>query len=209
MSYILGNGDVDFEFGKLLGALAESAGAKITEIQIRSYAEALSDVPFDALKMACWKARRECNFFPKIAEILKQLGPAPDDLALLAWTGLSAAVSTVGSYASVDVEDPAAAEALLVVFGSWPEFCELPDGPALALKRQEFMAAYRQARRRNLRGARRLLGACESSGAYPVGAALGRVWTATVTLDGRVLATRDRPQLAASPDRRALPRGGE
>ena len=123
---------------------------------------------------------------------------------------LGRAVEAFGAYQSIELEDGAAAEALLAVFGSWPSFCEMEEGPALALKRQEFMAAYRQAVRRKTE-ARRLPGICESDGTYPGAELALRVWKGRIGRDGRVMVARDAGRLAGGDDgekRTALPEAG-
>lgn len=194
MSYVT-DGAVTREFAQLMVALAEATNTKLTEGRVRVYAQDLSDIPWDQLTLACGQAMRATQFFPSIAEIRRQLGPSGDDAALIAWTALTQAVSLAGAYSSVEVEDGCAAEALEVVFGSWAGFCEIGDGPALAQKRQEYLAAYRNARRRSP-PSRRLAGLCEVSGSYAAGALAPRVWVAAILASGRVVPHRDRPRLA-------------
>ena len=205
MSYLI-DGAVDEEFARLMVVVAAATNTQLTEARIRAYAQDLGDVPFEALKVAFLKARRETNFFPSLAEIRRQIGPSADDAALIAWTALGNAASAAGAYASIEVEDGAAAEALLAVFGSWPEFCELKEGPALALKRQEFLAFYRSARRTNA-ARRRLPGLCEASGSYPGDGLESRVFAATILRDGKVVPHRDRARELRAADQRALGEG--
>ena len=205
------DGAVDPQFAKLMLALAEVLGVVLTEQRHRFYARLLSDVPLDQLRVAFGRAANSCRggCFPSPGELRAFIGPAEGDAALLAWAALSRAVTDVGAYASVDVEDGATAEALVNVFSSWPELCSYDDGPALALKRQEFLAAFRQAQRMGAKG-RRLPGSCEASGSYPTGEAAGALWAGRITASGQVLTGRDQRQLTEGDhgERAALPEAG-
>lgn len=186
------DGGVDAQFSKAMFNLAETLGTRITETRIRSYASLLADVPYEDLRVAFVRAAREgqTGFFPSIGELLAHIGPTPTDRGLIAWTALCQAAERVGAWASLEIEDGAAADALLTVFGGWPDFCEMADGPALALRRQEFLAAYRNARR-SVAGPRRLTGLC----GQPPPELAGRVWAGAVTAGGCVIVRRDAPQL--------------
>lgn len=169
MAYLDKNGFVDLDFAQLLVWLAAATGSELSlsDQRVKSYAQDLGDVPWDDLKAACAAARRECKFFPTIPEIRRHLGPTPEDAALIAWAMLDNAARSVGSYASVVIADGAAADALVLAFGSWPEFAEAEDGPDLAQRRQVFLAAYRTARRnaQAIAQPRRLPGRCAAEGA--------------------------------------------
>jgi hypothetical protein len=92
----------------------------------------------------------------------------PDDRALLAWNSMEQAAAKVGAYQSILFADASAAQALLHVFGSWPNWCQQEAGPELALKRQQFLAVYREIRRTGAAGSKpvRLSGGLESAGNY-------------------------------------------
>ncbi len=171
---------VDTEFAKELVILAEAFGARLTEARIRIYAEALGDLTIEQVRTARRRAVQECQYFPQAAELLRLVRPTTDDAALLAWTGLQHAASSVGAYAPLVVEDAYAAEAFVRVFGSWPAYCALED-IAVAAKRQEFLAAYRDAKRieHALHAVRHL------SGCLPW-QPTGRTWAGRLGLDGRV-----------------------
>ena len=140
------HGQVEPEFGQIIGGLAEAFGVKITAMRIKLYARALEDVTLEDVKTACMKALRESTFFPVPAELRKYVTPSGEDAALIAWSGFASAASSIGSWRTLQVDDGAAAEALVAVFGSWPHYCSLPE-VAVASRRAEFIAAYRQARR--------------------------------------------------------------
>lgn len=189
----INNGAVDKSFAKALFDLAEALGARISESRIRAYAGLMGDIAMDDVRVAVNRAAREgqTGFFPSVGELLSYLGPTPADRALLAWTALSQAAQDVGAYASIELEDGAAADAVVTVFGSWPAFCAVEEGPQLALKRQEFLAAYRAARRESTMP-RRLTGLC---GPVEDPQLAGHVWAGYITAGGKVHVGRDRPML--------------
>lgn len=195
------------DFERLIIGLCEAYGHKPTAARIALYERALSDLTVAELKGACLRAVRESKFFPTIAELRSHVEPGTDDAALLAWTALQQAQATVGAYSSLVVEDGAAGAALVAVFGSWPEFCGLPD-VAVQAHKAEFMAAYRQARRSHDRGVARLPGALDAgTAAQPDGTA---VWAGLITAAGDVQSFRDaelEARLASRP-KRSLALGG-
>lgn len=138
------HGNVEPEFARTIGALAEAFGQTVTAMRIKLYARALEDVPLVAVKAACAQAVREARFFPAVAELRHYLSASPDERALLAWGAFAQAAADVGSYRPLLVEDGAAAEALVATFGSWPDYCALTE-IAVASRKAEFLAAYREA----------------------------------------------------------------
>lgn len=142
------DGNVAEWFGALLFEAAEATATRLSEARVRIYANDLADCRPEDIVSAFRRVRKEgSGFFPSIAEIRRQIVATPDDAALLAWTLFERAAFDVGAYESIAVDDHCAATALLNVFGSWQGFCETEQGPEMALKRQQFIAAYRNARR--------------------------------------------------------------
>lgn len=190
MSYINGRGDVEPVFAQMMVMLAEALGAKITEQRIRIYANLLSDVAMPDLQAAFRRAanERDSGFFPSPGELRRYIDGSEQDAGLLAWAGLWRMASDVGGYSSVEIADGAAAAALETVFGSWVAFCEqAEEGPTMHVRRQEFMAAYRAARRKSM-PSKRLPGLCERSGNYLV---TGKSWLGVLTSGGTVVTCRD------------------
>lgn len=146
------------EFAGVMLYLGTAYRQQLTAERIAIYADALGDLDIETLMRAAKIAVKECQFFPTPAELRKHAVGGLDDRALVAWSALGRAASRVGGYQSVEIDDPCAADALVLVFGSWPEFCQTEDGPELAMKRQEFMAAYRRAVREAPAGHRVLPG---------------------------------------------------
>ncbi len=99
---------------------------------------------------------------PRPAEIRQLAVGDVEDASEAAWMVLRQAMSRAGGYASLVVRDPALAEAVLAVFGSWPEACGLDLSPEMwSSKRKEFGRVYRVLVHRGLVGARYLTGITE------------------------------------------------
>lgn len=180
MAALDSKGNVVAWFATAIFETAEAFGTKLTEARVRVYAADLDDLPQEQVVQALRTCRREgSGFFPSVAEVRRQCVATPDDRALLAWNAMEQAASKVGAYQSVEFGDPVAAMALLQVFGSWPAWCEMEQGPELALKRQQFMALYRDIRRHGTAGTApiRLHGQLEGAGNYKQlpGLAAGRI----------------------------------
>lgn len=135
---------VSEDFAKAMVYLAEAYGVSLSEQRIVIYADALSDLSMDQVKTAMRRAVRECKFFPAVSDLRALVIGAPSDEGMIQWTGLCRAAERFGAYQHLIVHDHATSEALKCVFGNWGSFCEqCVEGPALAIKRQEFLAAYR------------------------------------------------------------------
>lgn len=151
------------EAGALLVKLAAAYGSKLSEERSAVYLRALADVPVKQLGRACAQAVRESEFFPTVARLRELALGEGNDEAVLAWVQLRAMAEEVGAYRAVTLSG-AAGVALEVVFGGWPEFCAFDDGPALAQRRTEFLAAHRAARRSGSHGTLALPGLTEGTG---------------------------------------------
>jgi hypothetical protein len=202
MAHIDQNGNVTEEFAEWIVKVAAGVpNFTLNETTIRVYARCLSDLTIQQLGTAAYRCLRQKDFFPSIAELVRQVEPSADDAAMVAWTSLAQAASTGGAYASCEFADVAAAVAVQTVFGSWPAVCELAgEGPAWAQKRAEFLAAYRIARQSNAlqKGPVRLPGLCEASGAVLPDGAL--VLVGKISARGQVTTEPERLQIGAPRD---------
>jgi hypothetical protein len=142
------------DVGHMLVVLGGAFGRELTDVQARVYMTALASADPGALAAVTERAVRECRFFPTVSELVALLdGFDAADGPVLVWMELRQAAGSVGQYRGIEFDDVAAAVAFEEVFGDWPSFCALDEGPALAQRRQEFMAAYRRARARITSGA--------------------------------------------------------
>lgn len=176
MSYFVDN-VATLEFAKMCMVLADALGAKITDPQIRLHAHLLNDVPVEELRAAFHRCATELErgFYPTPGQILSFTRASSTDMALLAWSSLGSACLTIGTYRDLYLADSAAAFALTTVFGSWPAFCAVEEGPELGLKRQEFMAAYREGHRHRTAGLMLLCGLTETPVELAQHVSVGRI----------------------------------
>jgi hypothetical protein len=177
---------VDERFALAMVALAEVFRQQLTEQRIRLYAQALADLPVEAVEHAAQRAIKECRYFPTPAELRGFVQPVGDEIALLAWAGFQQAASKVGAWASLVVDDPCAAEALETIFGDWPTYCTL-EGPAVGSRKAEFIAAYRAAQRKPQSSAVTLAGLTEGGwvGRLSVGGEVKSVPALRLALDAK------------------------
>ncbi len=153
------------EFRNRLVALSEVFDVKLSPARAALYFEALRDLPFPAVAQAMNQAVKVCKFLPRPAEI-RQLAVGDDeDRAEVAWMALRRAMAEGGAYRSLAC-DATLGEAIVAVFGSWPEACQLELSPEMwSSKRKEFGRVYRVLANRALDGTRYLPGICEQQNA--------------------------------------------
>lgn len=201
------DGIVSDAFAKLMVILAEAFGGKLTETKIKTYATLLSEFSVEELAHGFYRCAKELDArflpadlesrIPAVSQIMPFLRPTELDASLLAWAAVRRAVSDVGAYESLAVDDSATAMALMTCVEDWPTFCAIEEGPALASIKGVFCAAYKQARRSlDVRPPTRFAGLHEQQGHYLAGA---RVWIGRLLSDGRVEHERDRPALPPAP----------
>lgn len=149
------------ELVRRLNALGELYNVTLSPARKALYFEALRDLPFEAVAAALSQATRTCKFMPLPAEIRQLAVGDVEDAAESAWMAIRQAMQRAGAYASL-VTDAAVGEAVLAVFGSWPEACALDLSPEMwASKRKEFGRVYRVLTQRVLTGSRYLVGVTE------------------------------------------------
>jgi len=79
-------------------------------------------------------------FFPKIADISRQIGGTRSDKATLAWAKLIAALRRVGAWSSVAFDDPII-HAIIDDIGGWPAVCDWTD-EELPFRERDFLRRY-------------------------------------------------------------------
>lgn len=154
------------EFVRRLVVLGELFEATLSPAKQALYFEALRDLPFEDIAHALNAAAKTCTFMPKPAEIRKLAIGDDDDLAEQAWLTFRGAMRSAGAYSSVATTDPALGEAIVAMFGGWPQACAEDLSPEMwSSRRKEFGRVYRVYRSRWLSGARYLPGSCEKENA--------------------------------------------
>jgi hypothetical protein len=150
------------EFTRRLIALGEVFDANLTPVKQALYFEALRDIPFEAVARSLNLAVKACTFMPKPAELRKLAIGDAEDRVETAWLSFRRALTSAGGYTSVVIADPALAETIVALFGSWPQACEAEFSPEMwAAKRKEFGRVYRVMADRGLVGGRYLPGIVE------------------------------------------------
>jgi len=134
------------EFAQTISAVGEMYDKKISTSLMRMYFESLIDYSIDNIKKGLSNHSldpKHGTFFPKPADIVRNIDggrQTQEDRAMIAWMEIEAAVSRVGAYGVLDIEDK---KALLAVknMGSWKQLCHT-DRDKMSFKRQEFVKNY-------------------------------------------------------------------
>ncbi len=149
-----------------------AALSAVAEIFERDFSDAAQMLYFDALKdlaladclRALETASRLNTFMPRPAE-LRQFarGSLDPELAVeAAWLRYRQLARQVGGYQSVTITDPALADTLLEMFGTWEQACWSEFTPEMwAAKRKEFGRVYRVMQERGQTAPKVLTGYCE------------------------------------------------
>ena len=136
------------ELAKMLGAMAELYGHKLTDAQLALYIATMADFPLASVRAAAKTYMRApgSKWFPKPGELVELIDGNPEDRANQAWLALGEAIRWVGAWKPLVVADRCWAKAVEQVFGGWPEACEARgemNEPTWQAKRKEFASAYR------------------------------------------------------------------
>lgn len=131
-------------FGEALGTVAEIFGETLSSTRLEGYFLSLSEFEFSAVSHAIAIAMKSCKFFPRPAELIEVIQGSVEDQAELAWRRFLEALEGVGTYRTVDFDDPAMHQ-VIERFGGWHECWQIErlDPKALDFKRQEFKQLYR------------------------------------------------------------------
>lgn len=152
-------------FFERLAGLAElfnGAGAVFSDTKAELYFEALRDLPLETVIGGLNEAVKRCTFMPKPAEIRKLVVGDDEDTAELAWLEYKKFAKQIGGYHSPTFTDPALADALVAVFGSWQAACWSDFTPEMwSSKRKEFGRVYRAMRTRGETEPKQLIGFLE------------------------------------------------
>lgn len=153
-------------FSARLVELGELFDAKLSESKQLLYFQALQDLPVEAVDGALIQAVRGCKFFPKPVELRAFIVGDDEDHAEQAWLEFKQLARQIGGYSSPTFEDPALADALVAVFGSWEGACWTDFSPEMwSSKRKEFGRVYRAIRTRGETAPKQLAGFFERENA--------------------------------------------
>jgi len=196
------------DFGRFverLVALGELFDAPLSPGKQLLYFEALRDLELNGVIGGFTTAARACKFFPKPVELRAFVVGDNADHTEAAWQEWKRLAGQIGAYRSVAFDDPAIADTIVAVFGSWDQACAYDESPEMwVAKRKEFDRVYRIMRQRGLNGPKRLAGLTELdnvSKGYAVHADGQPLFDA----QGQPLRLSDRKQLEATATMPALP----
>jgi hypothetical protein len=155
-------------FNELMDGVGETYNQTISPARKTIYVTALAEYDYDQVRAAIMRHIQKSRFLPTPADIREQIDGSDSDREGLAWSALTTAISRIGRYSSLIVEDPVVASAICITFGSWVGACESREGMHEAVwhkRRADFGAAMRTARRdpKIAKGGPRLLtGTCDA-----------------------------------------------
>jgi hypothetical protein len=136
----------DYDKEQFSRALVESSFVfprEITTPLKKIYFEALEDLDINDVYAAFKKHNATAVFFPKpidIRNIINSGKPNNEDKAVLAWLSITNAISKIGPYRTLTLEDRLAMEIVNHV-GGWSNLCNL-SYKELDFKKREFVEAY-------------------------------------------------------------------
>lgn len=140
-------------FTELLKTVAEFYDVTVSPARSTMFFGALRDYDFEIVELAFSKFMQSGDSkygFPKPASIREIVEGSQSEQEANAWNAVTEAIRRVGFYQSIIIQDPAVADAIVRVFGSWAACCERANqaNPYLwEAARKEFVTAYRIARK--------------------------------------------------------------
>ena len=138
-------------FHELMVGMGELYNKEITKPLLRIYFNALEGLTIDQVSLALSKhtvsADASSSFFPKPGDLVRQLEGTPkqaqqliEDRAAMAWSCIENAISRIGSYGTLKLEDKQALAAVKAI-GGWKSVCACTYDQ-LVWKQKEFIRAY-------------------------------------------------------------------
>lgn len=131
--------------GKGITLLAETLNEPMSELRLEGYILALSDLPFEPLRLAIARLLKEAGpRFPFPKDIREMVLGTTQDAADLAWGDVLKAIRSCGRYGDPRrMLDETAHAAMLATFGSWGAACDMSlDGAERQGCAKQFRAVY-------------------------------------------------------------------
>ncbi len=113
------------DFAKMLTAVAELYGKKISSTLLSLYWGALERFNFTEIRQAITQHVNNPDvgqFMPKPADIVRYLEGDSDTHGLQAWSKVESSIRSVGSYSSIAFDDPII-HAVIHAMGGWSKLC--------------------------------------------------------------------------------------
>lgn len=131
------------EFTKHMISLSEMFNKEVTKPLARMYFDALSEYSVEQIGQAVNEHIKTGRFFPKpveLSDIINRGKPNNKDKALLAWMSVERAISAIGPYRTLTLDDRLASKIVEHV-GGWSNMCKLTT-KELEFKKRDFIEAY-------------------------------------------------------------------
>jgi hypothetical protein len=138
------NGNDRKEFSKALVLMGEVYEKNITEGLLEIYFNILQQFSIEQFKSAVvghLQDKRSGQFFPKPADIIRQIEGDDDNIAMAKWCEVRKAIQRVGYYQSVQFDDPVIMQ-VIDRMGGWIELCRILTS-AVGYKEAEFIKLYK------------------------------------------------------------------
>lgn len=132
------------KFGELMAVSGSIFDKELTAPMLRIMFETLSEYSIDQIGAAFTKHLQTGDFFPRPAQLIRIINagkPSSDDRATLAWMSITNAISKIGPYRTLTLDDKLALEIIKHV-GGWSNLCNL-SYKDLDFKKREFVEAYK------------------------------------------------------------------
>lgn len=130
-------------FLELLTSIGEIYGKDLSKPSIAMWFDDLQEYSIEQIRAAFKSHRKDPKngqFFPKPADIVKAIDGLPDEAATHAWQRVYRAIGRVGSWGSVEFDDPAIHQAIEVM-GGWIKLCSMTIDE-MHFKQREFEKLY-------------------------------------------------------------------
>ena len=140
------------KFKELMAGVGEVYGKDITKPLLSIYFNALEDLSIEQAAQAFTNHVRstgkESTFFPKPADLIRQIQgsteqkkEAVEDRAMIAWACVEGAISRIGPYGTLKLDDKQAMAAVKTM-GGWQSLCRVTYDQ-MTWKKKEFIEAYK------------------------------------------------------------------
>lgn len=145
-------------FQTVLTGLAEVFNTELNPLKLKMYFQALSDLSIEQIEGVAGGLINTATFFPKPVDFRNALAGDVDTKAVMAWEKIMRAKSSVGSYGSVQFDDPVI-HSVISMMGGWVAVCRMEEFDSEKWQRIEFEKSYKALSKTSMKHPEFLLGA--------------------------------------------------
>lgn len=138
------------EFDACMRKLGAAVGKAMVADQVEMWANAFLHLPLAKFAEGLNASLRDWKFagFPPIGFVAERCGLAgsglsDDQAAVIAWGTVLKAISSYGSYVSIEWPDPIIAEAISTNCASWPALCAMTSEDLVRFQKPKFIESYK------------------------------------------------------------------